>query len=279
MERLVKIVLTKFGNIEARDVEFVRNALNGCYLQLEPHEVTFLDLYLFESATLMRAFFINEKHRMGIASRGFDDAFVAQHDAWRGASRISICLERLRLLPREAQIGSIEHEVGHSILHGGIEYYVIPQSLIPPFVVKHSSEESARSFLDLVSIAVKDYEVTRYLFGRGCDRGQVAYVINVVDATEDDKLAWRISRGNRVAEILCIVSRLKEVCCAAPFLQDERFRNDIEDRLVKNLSYMGCDVVTKLMFIARHELPELGADTMKNIGVLSDLLLRTFQAE
>lgn len=273
---MVKIVLTKFGTMGARDIELVKNTLEECYLQLEPHEVAYVDLCLFESAAQMRAFFTREKLSLGIAGV-FDDLFVAQHDAWRGTPRISICLDRLRALPNEAQVGNIRHEACHSILHGSIEYYMIPLSLISAFVDKREfSGESAASFVYLVSIAVKDFEVAKFLFERGRLKDQVAYATNILCTTEDERLAWRVSRGNRVAEILCIVSRFKEVCCAAPFLSGQRFGDELKDGIVENLSYLGSDIVEKLLWIAKHDLPKLGQDTMKNINVVSGLLLSTF---
>lgn len=158
---------------------------------------------------------------------------------------------------------------------GRIEYYIAPQLMMPAPASK-LSEESARSFLYLTSISVKDFEVARFLFERGYVEDQVAYAMNIIDATEDDRLAWLISRGNRVAELLCMASRFKEVCCAAPFLGSERYGNELEDRIVQSLSYLGDVNIKKLLKIAKGDLPRFGVDTMKNIGLLSCLLLETF---
>lgn len=272
----VRIALRKFGSIDDGDMDFVKSTLEECYLRLEPHEVSYVDLCLFESATRMNAFFLREKLAVGVASQGFDDLFVAQHDAWRGTPRISICLERLRSLPREVQVGNVRHEVGHSVLHGGIEYYIVPLQLMPRLAAEIGfSGESTRNFLYLMSIAVKDFEVTRFLLGREFFEDQLAYAMNIIDTTDDDRLTWCMSRGNRVAEILCMASRFKEICCAAPFLRDERIGKELEDRLVGNLSYLGSENVRGVLKVAKDDLPKLGTDTMRNIGLLSGLLLRT----
>jgi len=270
----VRIALRKFGDIDECEMGFVKGILEGCYPRLEPHEVSYVDLYLFESPTHMKAFFLRERFEVGVAGQGFDDSFVAQHDAWRGTPRISICLERLRSLPRGVQIGSLRHEVGHSVLHGGIEYYIAPLSLMP--MGAEIPNASARDFLYLMSIAVKDFEVTRFLIGREFYEDQLAYAMSVFVTTDDDRLAWHMSRGNRVAEILCMASRFKEICCAAPFLRDERIGKEIEDRMICELSYLGGDDARRLLGIAKDDLPTLGTDTTMNIGLLSDLLLRTF---
>jgi len=273
----VRIDTSKFGNIDDGDMDFVKGTLDECYPRLEPHEVSYVDLYLFETATRMRAFFLRERFAVGADGQGFDDLFVAQHDAWRGTPRISICLERLRPLPREVQVGSIRHEAGHSVLHGGIEFYIAPLPLIPRLAAEFGFQrEPSRNFLYLMSIAVKDFEVTRFLLGREFFEDQLAYAMSIFDTTDDDRLAWRMSRGNRVAEILCMASRLKEMCCAAPFLRDERIGKELEERVMDKLSYLGGDDAKRLLKIAMDDLPTLGTDTMRNIGFLSDLFLSTF---
>jgi len=273
----VRIAIRKFGSIDDGDADFVKSTLEGCYPRLEPHEVSYVDLYLFESATQMRAFFLREGSAAGVVNQGFDDLFVALHDAWRGTPRISICMERLGSLPREIQVGSVRHEVGHSVLHGGIEYYIAP---MPPMMGSMDeiglSGESKGNFLYLMSIAVKDFEVTRFLIGRGFIEDQLAYAMNILDTTDDDRLAWRMSKGNGVAEILCMASRFKEICCAAPFLKYEMIGRELEDRIVGNLSYLGVENVNRLLKIAKENLTKLGTDTMGNIGSLSELFLRTF---
>jgi len=272
----VRIAPSKFGSIYDGDVDFIKGTLEECYARLEPHEVSYVDLYLFESSTHMKAFFLRERSAVGVVGQGFDDPFVAQHDAWRGTPRISICLEKLRSLPREVQVGSIRHEAGHSVLHGGIEYYIAPLPPMPRLAWIGFTMASARNFLYLISIAVKDFEVTRFLIGREFFEDQLAYAMSVFDTMDDDRLAWRMSRGNRVAEILCMASRFKEICCAAPFLRDERIGRDMEDRMICKLSYIGGDDARRLLGIAKDDLPTLGTDTTVNIGLLSDLFLRTF---
>jgi len=272
---MVRVVLRRFGSIEGSDIDYIMKTLEECYLRFDPHEVSYLDLYLFENTASMKAFFNLERLEVGVTLGSFEDVFIAQHDAWRGVPRISICLDRLRSLPKEVRIGSIRHEVGHSVLHGSIEYYVTPQ-LMMPGLASRLSEKSAGSFMYLVSIAVKDFEVARSLFERGYAEDQVAYAMNILDTTDDDLLAWRISRGNRFAETLCLISRFKEVCYAAPFLGSERYRSELEDRIVQNLSYLGSANTKKLLEIATGDLPKLGVDTIKNINLLSHLLLETF---
>jgi hypothetical protein len=272
---LVKIFARKFGHVEDEIFEYIKCVMEECYQRLEPHDISYVDLYLFENASSMRSFFLKEKSLLGVSSYGFEETFTAQHDAWRGTSRISICLEKLRALSKEVQVGTIRHEVGHSVLHGSIEFYLIPITLVERAAAK-VPEELARNFLYLVSIAVKDYEVSRLLSRKGYVEDQIAYAVYSISADEEDKLAWRLSEKNRVAKAMCILSRLKEVCCIAPFLEDKRFEDMLHRHLARSLNYMGGQTIEKLLLIATKCLPKLGDDTTKNVEILSDIALKAF---
>ncbi|MBO3803815.1 MAG: hypothetical protein JTT11_08130, partial [Candidatus Brockarchaeota archaeon] len=272
---MVKIVPRKFGFVKDEFVECVKGVMEECYRRLGACDVPCVDLYLFEGASRMSAFFSGEKRLLGIESKGLEEAFAAQHDAWRGTSRISICVERIGAMPEEVRIGTIRHEVGHSVLHGSLEHYLIPPALVERASAKMPWER-ARIFLYLVSIAVKDYEVTRLLYRKGYVEDQVAYALSSIGASEEDKLAWLISENDPAARAICAASRLKEVCCAAPFLGDERFGGALLERLASSLDYMGGGTAKRLLFIATRHLPSLGDDTLENIRIVSDLALEAF---
>lgn len=265
-----------FGRVEAPERESVLKALEESYLRLQPHDLAYVELCLFESVAQMEAFHARERASLSMTIDAIVNLFVAQHDVWSGTPRISICLERLRALPDAVKLGNIRHEAGHSILHGSIEYYMMPPSIHTLTGKEGFSRGSAGSFLYLVSTAVKDFEVSRLLVAKGCFEDQVAYARDIIRTSGDEELAWRMSRGNRVAELLCIASRLKEVCCIAPLLGCPVLRGEFQERIVDSLSYLGSGIAGKFLLIARCELPKLGEDTMKNIDAVSGILQDQF---
>jgi hypothetical protein len=274
---MVKIVPRTFGHVEGELLRSIMDIMEECYHRLEPHGVSYVDLYIFQDGSRMSSFFSDERRDLGVTSRGFEEGFTAQHDAWRGTPRISIHMDKLASLPKEVQVGTIRHEVGHSVLHGSIEYYIIPLTQVKSMAAKSGMpEEFARNFLYLVSIAVKDYEVARLLCKNGYVEDQIAYAKDILSTTEDDKLAWQVSGKDPAAKAICILSRLKDVCCMAPFLEEPKFRDALLDHLTRNVSYMGDQTVKEMLFIATIYLPELGNDTIENIGLLSDLVLKIF---
>jgi len=264
---LVHIVVSKFGEVDNESIGSVIEAMEECYSRLTPHEVSLVDLYLFERSSSVEAFFAKECRKVGVASTPFDELFFAMHDAWRGIPRITLCLEKMKKLPRLVKMGGIHHEVGHSILHGNLRYYLLS---FPPALLKiadrfNLSFEYMTNLLYLISIAVKDYEVTRLLHQRGYVGDQVAYAKHMLKVSEDDILSWEISRGKPPAEALCLISCLKAAGCAVPLLVDKKFGEEVSECLMESLSYLPADRSALLLKVVEGGFPSLGTGTLDNI--------------
>lgn len=264
---LVHIVVSKYGKIDDEEIERVIEIMQECYSRLSLHDVSLVDLYLFERSSSVEAFFAKECRKVGVASTPFDELFFAMHDAWRGIPRITLCLEKMEKLPKLVKMGGICHEVGHSILHGNLRYYVLS---FPPALLEIAdrfklSFEYVTNLLYLISIAVKDYEVTRLLHERGYVEDQVAYAKHLLKVSEDDTLSWEISRGKPPAEALCLISCLKAAGCAAPLLVDKKFGEEVRQYLMESLSYLPADRSTLLLRVVEGGFPSLGTDTLDNV--------------
>ncbi len=277
---LVHIVVSKFGEIDVKEIERIVETMQECYRRLAPHEVSLVDLFLFEQSSLTEAFFAKEGRKVGVASASFNELFFAMHDAWRGIPRITLCLERMKSLPKLVKTGGIRHEVGHSILHGNLRYYLLS---FPPALLQIADQfqlpfEYLTNLLYLVSIAVKDYEVTRFLYQRGYIEDQVAYVKYLLAVSKDDKLSWELSRGKPLAEALCLISRLKTVGCAAPILVDKKFCKEIMQYLKRSLSYLSADLSILLLDMIDGGFSSLGTDTLDNVDLIVHMCRLIFEA-
>jgi len=271
-----KIVVSKFGEIGAEEIDRTVEVMKECYSRLAPHEVTLVDLYVLERSSSTEAFLAKESKEVGVISAPFDELFFAMHDAWRGTPRIVLCLERMRRLPRLVQIGGIRHEVGHSILHGSLRYYLLP---LPPVLLDLSerfnfSLEYATNMLYLISIAVKDYEVSRLLHERGYVEDHVAYVKHVLTVSESDVLSWKISRGKPLAEVLCLISCLKAASFAVPLLLNKPPNEAMKRRVMKSLSHLPTRYSTLLFKIALEGFSSMGVDTLNNIDHMTRLIVK-----
>jgi hypothetical protein len=160
-------------------------------------------------------------------------------------------------------------------LHGSPSYYLLPLPLpLLDFISRFNvSRQYATNLFYLISIAVKDYEVSRLLYGRGYVEDQLAYAKHMLEVTESDERSWELSRENPLAEILCLVSCLKPAGCAALFLSDKRLCGKMRRLLTESLSYLPTEYSTRLLDMIPKSFASLGADTLINIDKMARLVV------
>ncbi len=266
--------MSKFGDVDAEEIDRTVAVMKECYGRLAPHEVTLVDLYFFKRSSSTEVFLTKEFKEVGVVSASFNELFFAMHDAWRGTPRIVLCLERMIKLPGLVQTGGIRHEVGHSVLHGSLSYYLLP---LPPVLLDLSerfnlSLEYVTNLLYLISIAVKDYEVSRLLHDRDYVEDQLAYVKHMLSVSESDVLLWNISRGKPLAEVLCLISYLKTASCAVPFLLNKTFGEAMRRRVTESLSHLPAHYSSLLMKTVLEGFSSMGVDTLNNIDHVTRLI-------
>jgi len=272
----VRIVSQRFGNLEESFVVEVLGIMDDCYNRTNAEAVKIVDLYLFDKSSAMNAFLVEEKRKLGIAMSAFEASFFAVHDAWRGTPRIMVAYDRMLTLPELVRVGSLQHEVAHTILHGSLEYYsfAVPTSLSKIENEGLVSRQIIRDLLYLVSIAVKDYEVTRLLYENGFVEDQVAYSKYLLKPSEEDHEAWKLSRKNKTARLLTLISLLKTTCCAAPLLKDAIHGGEIAKSIARSMSYLPKETSTRLSKTLK-AASKFGQNTHKNV----DLFMRKISAE
>jgi len=273
---MARIHVSKFGDIQSETVDSIYSIMEECYNRLEPHGLSLVDLYLFERSSALEAFLSQEYAKMGVTSSRFDEDFYAMHDAWRGIPRISVSVERIQSLPELTRAGVLRHEVGHSILHGALQYYIFP---IPHLLTEASERfdlpvQYLNDLLYLISIAVKDFEVTRLLHSGGYIEDQVAYAESVLEASEDDLAAWEIGKVEPQAKIICIASRLKDFSCASALMTDQKLREKIRMKLTEAMNYFPEEVSTKILSIILKLPSSLQTDTLGNVDEMTRVILK-----
>jgi len=174
---MVLVNIIERGSIDRNEKEFIIRTINSTLERVRDQRTELIDVYLFESSHSMNAFLIEESRILGVLTHPID-SFIASHDAWRGIPRIMICIERLRPLSERVKRGVIEHEIGHALLHGSLTYYLlsIPSDYLAVEEKFEVISDFAINSFYLVSIAVKDYEVTRFLLKKGFFNDQKAYI-------------------------------------------------------------------------------------------------------
>jgi hypothetical protein len=265
---MVRIVVHRFGDIEENFVEDVLEIVNDCYNNIDAHVVEIVDIHLFDKSSLMNAFVSEEKRKFGIETSGFEISFFAAHDAWHGTPRIMVAYDKMLSLPRLVGIGGLRHEVAHTVLHGSLEYYSFPMPICLLELKRKNviSRQMTRDLLYLVSIVAKDFEVTRLLYKKGYVEDQVAYNKYFLEPSEDDCESWNLAQNNESARVLVLVSILKTTCCAAPLLKDEKHGEEINEFIVRAMSYLPSEWSTCLMELVR-ATSEFGQNTHENVNL------------
>lgn len=271
---MVKIVLQKLGEVSEESVNNVLSVIQECYERLRPHGVQILDLLLFSAPSTMSAFYSRERVAVGVVSEDVGESFIAMHDAWRGTSRIGVCMSKLNDLPLPVQIGTLRHEVGHSVLHGSMEYYVFPieAPLMEAAERLRLSKEYLFNLLYLISIAVKDFEVTRLLSERGYVEDQVACSNHVFGTSSEDLDAWQLSKGDPASMALCLAARLKDAACLVA-LQAKLGELSVTERIRAELSYLPDPILNEMMKTLERFPQAIIADTFQNVAATTRMFV------
>lgn len=271
---MAKLVISKFGRVDEGFLKEVLEVIEECYNRFKDLEPNLVDLYVFEKASTMEAFIAKEKENLKILTSPFEESFFATHDAWYGTPRITVCIEKIGSLPKNVVVGGLRHEIAHTILHGSPEYYllILPKPLKKAGKILKITDKTVNDILYLISIAVKDYEVTRLLYNGGYVKDQVAYCKHYLKPTFEEESIWEIAKAKSLTKFVFLTSILKNICCAAPLLKDKNYRLEIKKEMDKSLSYLPEKLALKVFEVVE-ETEKFGSDTQKNIEFFSQVVV------
>lgn len=238
--RSLELIIETFGRISEEARGEVVRVMEECYRRLRPHDVEMVDVMLFETSSRMEAYSIKEQGLVGVEPTGLESGFVATHEAWTGIPKILISMERLHSLEPMIRKATIRHEVAHSILHGSPEYYIfpIPKSLSEAASKHRLPREYVNNILYLISIGVKDYEVTSLLLNSGFIEDQVAYSKHLMKTSRDDLEAWNLSKGDPAKELITVLGRFKDLACTVAVSKHQGFGRVEDTNMLDELRYL-----------------------------------------
>ncbi|MEM2841237.1 MAG: hypothetical protein QXN62_06745 [Candidatus Bathyarchaeia archaeon] len=274
--RSLELIIETFGRVSEEARREVVRLMEDCYRRLSPHDVEMVDVMLFETSSGMEAYSIKEQGLVGVEFTGLESGFVATHEAWTGIPKILISMDRLHCLEPMVREATVRHEVAHSILHGSPEYYIFP---IPTSLSKAASKHGlprqyVNNILYLISIGVKDYEVTSLLLDNGFVEDQVAYSKHLIKTSQEDLQAWNLSKGDPVKELLTVLGRFKDLACTVAVSKYQGFKRVEDTNMLEELRYLpevtlkGLAEVSWALTGMRH------LDTFSKVEVTADLTVR-----
>ena len=169
-----------------------------------------LSVSIWKTMEKYQDFYQREKKERGVVT-GEETDFLATHDAWRGYPRIHICQERLMAIAGTIVQGVIHHETGHALHHGAPEFYT--------FRFSNRLQEAGRSYgLDLpllqqcvylLSVAIKDQDVTLWLAKNGLGSSQLALLGYLLSDTEEEHRVWERIRESHALRKIASAAFLK----------------------------------------------------------------------
>lgn len=233
---MTKIVLRAFGNVGESDAEKLLEIVRGLYGGFkDPPDL--VELLLFESLDLRNAYVAKEARGRSVFFDDFGTEFLSVHECWSGSPRIYLSLDVLSSLPEGVLMGTLEHEVGHTILHGSLESYIFPPELAADYRAAFG-DSFAKNLLSLVAASVKDFEVTRLWVDRGASRDQLPFVKHLLSSNEAERALYPIAKAKPDSALLFRASVMKPVACAYPLTMDPEAGSMADQAISEFMGFM-----------------------------------------
>jgi len=170
----------------------------------------FISINIWRRMDELQSFYQQEKQELGVVA-GEETEFLATHEAWRGHSRIHICEERVKDVPDVVTQSVLHHEISHALHHGTPEFYIFRYSTKLQKAGRIGGLDLAllRQCVYMLSIAIKDYDVVRWLTDIGLGCGQLHLLEYMISDTEDERRIWEVVCVNTAPRKLALALFLK----------------------------------------------------------------------
>jgi hypothetical protein len=150
----------------------------------------------------------------------------------------------------------------------------MPKALLDVAREFHALTVHLADILYLLTVAVKDMEVTKLLVSNGYVEDQAAYSRFVMKPTEQDQYAWALSSITAEARVLCLVGKLKDIAAATVLASGSQGSRVGLEEIVESVAYLSREARTALLDTMSNLLNILGKDTFANVQSGSDMLAR-----
>ena len=234
-------------------------------LSKSDRKTPYIEVLLFEKLNDLKDFIYREASELGLHQSAIQNIYFAMHDAYRGWPRILICLELLNKLPNEVWRGGIQHEVGHAILHGSLEYYLfsLPKNLADLCYKFNMESFQCFNLLYFISVAVKDYEVSKYLIKLNFTRDQYPFIKYNLHLDEEEIMYWNIL-ADEASRIIYTFLIYKTISASIPFLEIDEYRESINE-LIEDMIEILDDRYRSLIYLLINMFRDFDIDTRNNI--------------
>ncbi|MFX0197831.1 MAG: hypothetical protein ACFFCW_17050 [Candidatus Hodarchaeota archaeon] len=273
----MKIIIHRVSGVDPKFEAQVSNILTQIYETVRPPTAGIADVYLFSSSNEMKIFLDREAQSAGV-ERGFAEVeFSSYHWAWGGWPCIAVCADVCNNKDKAVWKGEIEHESAHSILHGELAYY----SFLPPLtfanILKSNAfDDKLRGLLFYyLTVAIKDYEVTRLLVKHGILENQTQMHWFHLQPSHEEKTIWKElqERRNPKVEIIATINDLKILASSLPLLEHEPCIGDAVNCFLSIVTPRARKLLGSLL----SSFETLGNDTHDNVETIAKTVGKLIQ--
>lgn len=252
----MNISIKYYGDISESSADEILNTINACYTELGEPMGGSVSIELFE--------------------KGEEQDFFCTHDALEGYPRIRIFFDKYLQIPHIVGIAGIRRQITHSIIHGSFKYYLVrfPEELRSTIDDYGMPYEFGSSVLYSLAMTVKEYEATVFLSQHGYKGEQIAYANYMLNPSQEEMLAWKLSAGEKTSRILYLMAIIRDSACAIPLLQDYSIADDIKMRIDMKTAHLDNKYRSRITGITQEVAGCMGEDTFDNIEKISRLINR-----
>ena len=183
------------------------------------HQGHYVEVHMFPTRTAMKTALLRELEQLEIPARLVVPDFATFHEAFAGYPRIWISSEDADLDDPISR-ARLQHEVGHAVLHWEISAYLLglPPSLRALVVSGKMRNGDASAISYMISVGVKDFEVSRLLDRSGIRQDQKEFYLQ------------ELGRKDRQTEgLLNALNELKVIMAAHPFRTDSEIMAALDE--------------------------------------------------
>jgi len=168
----------------------------------------------------------------------------------------------------------MRHEAAHTVLHGTLEYNIfqIPEDCKHIAMVKGIDSEKLDEVFFQLQLGVKDFEATRFLIANDFIQCQIAFALEWIKPSEDDRTAWSVSRSNRQTRFVYESALLRPLLFTDPLLSLPKSRKvpqeeqvQLSARIEQMLDVLGDTEEKKVIQIAGAMIGAFTDDTHQNL--------------
>lgn len=211
-------VVTK-GSVSGGARNEVISILKDCYKHFGSQIPYRVEILIADTEAILRDYLRQEKFSQGIIEDSeYDD--VCLYDNLRGFPRITISTEKLSKFNKQARQGIIRHQAAHSVLHGSLEYRIfkIPDECRQIAMVKNIENNTLEQAIYKLSMAVKDYEASRFLVEHNYINCQLAFGLDWIQPAPDVRQQQKTPRMDRQEKFIYQITLLKPILFANPLI-------------------------------------------------------------